>query len=255
MEQLSELEKHLLNQDFISSEIVQVLHDCKYIAKIYSIVENSIAVLSDLCNNKSYIYYGQISKLFDLADNKDFEEIDSIWEDEIYNLIHPEDVKQRHILELQFFEMLKKTPINDRINYRTNSIIRMKNKEDRYINVLHRTFYLKSQSNGSLWIALCLYDLMDTKNSIQKYEGFILNTATGEKINYNQNTVSSIISIREKEILDLIEQGLSSKEIAFKLHISKNTVDRHRQNIMSRLRVRNCIEAIKIARSLSHIVK
>ncbi|MEG2647452.1 MAG: LuxR C-terminal-related transcriptional regulator, partial [Mucinivorans sp.] len=42
----------------------------------------------------------------------------------------------------------------------------------------------------------------------------------------------------------------ASKEIAMRLGISKNTVDRHRQNIMEKLRVNSAIEALKVAKSL-----
>lgn len=250
MEQLLKLEKQIFSQDFEITSNEDILEQCKYIAKMYSVVENSIAVLSDIKNDRSYIYKGEVSKEFALSQTS---EIDSIWEEEIYNLIHPDDIKERHLLELQFFHLLRKTPIVQRVNYRTSSIVRMLNREGRYVNVLHRTFYLQSQSNGSLWIALCLYNFATNKTPIQQFEGFIQNTATSEIIKYNYGAIKSMLSEREKELLALIEYGLSSKEIALKLGISKNTVDRHRQNIMEKLRARNCTEAIKIVHSLDCI--
>jgi DNA-binding NarL/FixJ family response regulator len=39
---------------------------------------------------------------------------------------------------------------------------------------------------------------------------------------------------RESEILAYIARGFSSKQIANKLFISKNTVDTHRRNIISK---------------------
>jgi len=47
------------------------------------------------------------------------------------------------------------------------------------------------------------------------------------------------ISTREKEILTLVAEGDTSKEIASKLHISIGTVDTHRNNLMKKLNVRN----------------
>lgn len=253
MEELLQLEEHLFNQKFDLDNEEKILNECKQIAKTYAIVENSIAVLSDLDCNKSYIFNGSVATHFKLNASSFYSEIDSIWEEDIYNLIHPDDLKGRHILELQFFHLLKNTPISKRTDYRTNSIIRMLNRKNEYVYMLHRTFYLKSQSNGSVWIALCLYNYVNTPNTPVRYEGFIQNYATGEIIPYNKECVSSILSEREKELLKLIELGYSSKEIALKLSISKNTVDRHRQNIMAKLRVRNCTEAIKIARSHNYI--
>ena len=61
---------------------------------------------------------------------------------------------------------------------------------------------------------------------------------------------SHVLSEREKEILSLIGIGKPSKEIADLLFISKNTVSRHRQNILSKLQVRNSIEAYRIAKEL-----
>ena len=53
-----------------------------------------------------------------------------------------------------------------------------------------------------------------------------------ETLSLKQET-NSILSEREKEILELIRKGMRSKEIASELHISINTVNRHRQNIGS----------------------
>ena len=62
-----------------------------------------------------------------------------------------------------------------------------------------------------------------------------------------------MLSEREKEILQLIDQGRLSKEIADALSISIHTVNRHRQNILSKLGVSNSIEACRIAKRLNLI--
>jgi DNA-binding NarL/FixJ family response regulator len=49
----------------------------------------------------------------------------------------------------------------------------------------------------------------------------------------------STLSVREKEVVALLADGLTSKDIASKLHISVATVNSHRSNAMSKLRVRN----------------
>lgn len=67
-----------------------------------------------------------------------------------------------------------------------------------------------------------------------------------ETLSLKQET-NSILSEREKEILELIRKGMRSKEIASELHISINTVNRHRQNILSKLSVSNSIEACRAA--------
>ena len=57
-----------------------------------------------------------------------------------------------------------------------------------------------------------------------------------------------IISIREKEVLLLIERGLETDEIAQSLSISRNTVNNHRQNMLNRLGARDTTALIELAR-------
>lgn len=45
------------------------------------------------------------------------------------------------------------------------------------------------------------------------------------------------LSAREREVLQLIAEGLSNKEIAFELSISVKTVEKHRQSVMDKLDV------------------
>src|SRR4029079_8731683 len=47
------------------------------------------------------------------------------------------------------------------------------------------------------------------------------------------------ISDREMEIIKLIAEGLSNKEVADKLFLSTHTVTTHRKNIMNKLGVNN----------------
>lgn len=52
---------------------------------------------------------------------------------------------------------------------------------------------------------------------------------------------------REKEILQLVGEGLSTKQIAGKLFISINTVETHRRHLLEKLGVKNSMELIKKA--------
>ena len=57
----------------------------------------------------------------------------------------------------------------------------------------------------------------------------------------------SLISLREREILQLIADGKNTKEIAFSLMVSPKTVDSHRQNIMKKLKLCSVAELTKFA--------
>lgn len=55
------------------------------------------------------------------------------------------------------------------------------------------------------------------------------------------------LSDREKEVLRLIAEGKTGREIASILYLSPNTVERHRANIMDKLGLHNRAELIKFA--------
>jgi len=52
---------------------------------------------------------------------------------------------------------------------------------------------------------------------------------------------------REKEVFRLVLEGLRDWEIAARMFISKRTVDKHRQNLMRKMDVRNAVELAQAA--------
>lgn len=64
------------------------------------------------------------------------------------------------------------------------------------------------------------------------------------------NDESSLLSVREKEVLELLAKGLLYKEIAEKLGVTHETVKKHLKNIYQKLHVQNKIEAINKFRIL-----
>lgn len=56
-----------------------------------------------------------------------------------------------------------------------------------------------------------------------------------------------VLSNREKEILNYIAKGNTSKEIAETLHIAKYTVDTHRKNMIRKLNLKNGNDLIRYA--------
>ena len=56
-----------------------------------------------------------------------------------------------------------------------------------------------------------------------------------------------LLSAREREVLRLIADGRTAKEVATDLDISTKTVEAHRTSLMRKLRVRKATELVKIA--------
>ncbi len=57
----------------------------------------------------------------------------------------------------------------------------------------------------------------------------------------------SLLATREREVLQYLAEGYSSKEIGAKLNISSRTVETHRSNIMSKLDLHSIAELTKFA--------
>lgn len=55
------------------------------------------------------------------------------------------------------------------------------------------------------------------------------------------------LTVREREVLACIADGMTSREIAEQLVISVKTVERHRENIMAKLDIHNRVELVKYA--------
>nr|WP_321450647.1 response regulator transcription factor [uncultured Carboxylicivirga sp.] len=69
-----------------------------------------------------------------------------------------------------------------------------------------------------------------------------------EAVNIESNTQK--ISKREKEVLQLVAQGLTTNEIAAQLFVSKRTIETHRSNILKKLDAQNTAELITKATQL-----
>jgi DNA-binding CsgD family transcriptional regulator len=56
-----------------------------------------------------------------------------------------------------------------------------------------------------------------------------------------------VIGRREKEVLELLANGMTNQDIATSLDISINTVDTYRRSLLSKLKAKNTAELIKLA--------
>ena len=66
-------------------------------------------------------------------------------------------------------------------------------------------------------------------------------------LEHGSNGSSDILTPREQEVVKLIAEGLTSKEIAEVLVISENTVERHRSNVLDKLGLRDRVALTRYA--------
>jgi len=67
------------------------------------------------------------------------------------------------------------------------------------------------------------------------------------KVSDSSLTTRTILTSREREILQLLAEGLSAKEIAAHLNLSIKTIETHRRNIMEKLEIHTIAELTKYA--------
>lgn len=84
----------------------------------------------------------------------------------------------------------------------------------------------------------CIADVMSGK------------TVVPEAVRRQADAVDHGLTPRERQILQLIYQGLATADVAEQLHLSAKTVDKHRENLMRKLEVSNVVQLIHKAREL-----
>lgn len=68
-----------------------------------------------------------------------------------------------------------------------------------------------------------------------------------QQVQYNGLSVYSVLTDKEREVLQLIAEGNRVQEIAAKLNLSSKTIDTHRQKIMAKLKIRSVAGLTKYA--------
>lgn len=114
---------------------------------------------------------------------------------------------------------------------------------------------LSAGANGYLPKDASMNELLLAINTISEGENYfnkeISNTILQSIINKSKleksDLKSDLLTKREKQIIQLVVDGLSNKEIAEQLFISIRTVDSHKNNIMQKLSLKSSVELVKYA--------
>ncbi len=78
-------------------------------------------------------------------------------------------------------------------------------------------------------------------------ETYLVHLSEDDKATYLPNHVPSVLTPREREVLEVIAEGHGSKAAGERLYISKRTVDFHLAAAYHKLGVNNRVQAIKVA--------
>ena len=80
-----------------------------------------------------------------------------------------------------------------------------------------------------------------------KYFSPIVTNILAESVARAESQAISELTPREKEVLELVAQGHSTKQIADKLGIGTRTVESHRVNMLKKMKVNNTAELVRRA--------
>ena len=94
-----------------------------------------------------------------------------------------------------------------------------------------------------------IYICNDTAHKLKNLNNFL------EGIESNLRSKGELFSSREREVLNLLAQGKSSKDISVVLGITERTVETHRKNMIEKAQIKNTAELIAFAASLGLILK
>lgn len=112
-----------------------------------------------------------------------------------------------------------------------------------------RSYITRLMEKGASGYVLKNVDKEELIEAIRQVAGgrmyFSMEAATAITTQKSSSQVP-ILTSREKEILVLISEGLTNKEIADQLYISPLTVDSHRKNLLAKFTVRNTAALVKL---------
>lgn len=118
-----------------------------------------------------------------------------------------------------------------------------------------QSFIHKMMENGASGYVLknaTQAELMDAIITVAKGRTY-LSDEVAAVLKNTDNTNIPVITRREKEVLELIAEGLTNGEIAEKLFISNTTVDTHRKNLLVKFQTKNTASLVKTAMQL-HLI-
>lgn len=163
------------------------------------------------------------------------------------------ELKERVIYDF-FFEYLLS---HERTKYKIIYLYKMKDHTGKTRTILHQAIILNIDELGNLKDVLSIhtditYLNLEPSNAISfiKLDGsssFLnLDTTRGKFNPHNSfdSDISKVLTKREKEIVQYLSKGDSSKEIASKLYLSVHTVQKHRKNILSKTECKNTSEVV-----------
>jgi len=130
-------------------------------------------------------------------------------------------------------------------NSRIKVLVLSMHKEALYVREV-----LKAGARGYILKDAIDTELLSAMRSVARGDGYISPAVSGALLSdYREQSSNPLdtLSTREREVLQLIAEGKTNKEVATRLNLSVYTVDSHRGKIMEKLNLHSAGELVRFA--------
>ena len=172
--------------------------------------------------------------------------------DFLINSIHPDDFPHFISFESTSLKFFLELPVEKMMKYKIRYNYRLRTKSGEYKKVLQQIMPIQVDEEGNMLrtfvILTDISHLKDNPKMKLSYIGFdgepsYVDVKPLETFEPTENVLTN----REHEILLLLSQSKTTKQISEHLCISVNTVATHRKNILKKTKTHNVLELVKKA--------
>jgi len=246
---IDEHKKVMTAQQFDEADLdYTILERHKQLLSQFSLVSNSgIAVFDMYRQQHAFVSYN-FTDLF----GYDINSLQRNANDYFDKHVHPDDFSVLMRNGVDFLRLFYPNK-EEYANCKLINEYRIRNSHNDYIRIIEQHQILEFDKKGNVWLSLSIWDISPDQSTFQGVRSKVFNCKTGAYNSLQEflpTSSQTTLSYREIEILQLVRDGLLSKEISEKLSISVHTVNTHRQKILFKLDVDNSMEAIKYASEL-----
>jgi DNA-binding CsgD family transcriptional regulator len=214
--------------------------------KLLSQVNNSCMFVC-LLRDKYLFISPNFKNLFGLSIDENMNPENDLLEE----CVHPDDLPMLLNLQQRTFDYIFKLPFCEQADYKHIFEFRVLGISGEYIRVICQYQSLEATEAGDPVLLLGVVDISPDQDLKSPVKSRLVNFKTGNIVHIPVVDNPDIsLTKREKEVLQMADGGLMSKEISDKLFISIHTVNRHRQNILEKMKVDNLSAAINYAKNL-----
>lgn len=177
----------------------------------------------------------------------------SFYAEDLLSLVHPQDVLHMVNGEKMAFEfIIKNLPLAKRKKYKISYCLRLKTATGAYKLFQQQAVALTLDENGNLGKVLGVHTDISHLTTTNNYKVSFIGLE-GEPSYFNLDPLEYLDGIapskmpyskRETEIIKLLAEGFTAKEISDKLSISYATVSTHQKNILAKSDCKNTIELV-----------